>query len=185
MLPTSPTQPPIPALANLLRSGQLDALLRQASDCSVRWPNSGPVWHLLGLAYLNLDRPGEAVAPLTRASKLLPKDAEILEQLGMAQMQSGHPSEAYRSFERSLALAPNQLGALISSASLANDAGKHAAAEGHCRRALRLAPGLPEALYNLGRALRGLNRQQGAIDAFHATLAQAGESAVEIGRAHV
>lgn len=178
MLPTSSTQAPIPALANLLRSGQLETLLRQASDCSVRWPNSGPVWHLLGLAYLNLDRPGEAVAPLTRASKLLPKDAEILAQLGIAQMQSGSSHEASRSFERSLSLAPNQVGALINLANLANNAGKHAAAAGHCQRALRLAPGLPEALYNLGRALRGLNRKQDAIEAFRAVLAPAKDSAV-------
>jgi len=174
--PSAAHQPPIPMLVNLLQTGQLDSLARHAADCTVRWPASGPVWHLLGLAYLNLGRPGEAIAPLSRASKLIPKDAQILEQLAIALMQANRLQEAYRSFERCLALAPNQPGLLINMAHLANEQGQHGAAERHCQRALRLTPGQPEALFNLGKALRGLGRPQEAIAALRQTAAQAPDS---------
>ncbi|MDA0191152.1 MAG: tetratricopeptide repeat protein, partial [Proteobacteria bacterium] len=134
----SPAQPPIQSLVALLQRGQFDALVREAKACTMRWPAAAPGWHLLGLAYLNLGRPAEAVAPLARASKLLPHEAQILEQLGIAQMQSGRAADASRSFERCLALAPGQAGVLINLAHLANDTGRHTAAERYCRQALRL-----------------------------------------------
>jgi predicted O-linked N-acetylglucosamine transferase (SPINDLY family) len=160
-------------LVDLLQSGQFDSLARHAKDCAVRWPASGPVWHLLGLAFLNQRRPDEAILPLTRASKLLPRQVDILEQLAIAQMQAGHLAEAHRSFERCLALAPKQPGLLINMAHLTNMQGKHTLAERHSQQVLRLIPGQPEALFNLARALRGQGRQQEAI----AALRQADENA--------
>ena len=166
MLPHSnPNQPPIAELVNLLRSGQLERLVSAAEQCSTRWQNSAPVWHLLGLGLLNLGRANEAVAPLSRAAKLLRADAEVLEHLALAQMQSGRGKEAARSFERCLELDPNRLGALVSAASLANGQGNHLAAEKYCRRILRQFAGQPEAHFNLGIALRGLGRTAEAITA--------------------
>lgn len=169
--PPAAGQAPIQTLVMLLQTGQFDSLARMATESTARWPASAPAWHLLGLAYLNLGRPGDAVAPLARASKLMPKDAQIHEQLAIALMQANQPRDAYRSFERSLALNAAQPGVLINMAHLANAQGLHAAAERHCQRALRLLPGQAEALFNLGRAQRGLGRTQDAI----ATLRQAAE----------
>lgn len=174
--PSAAHQPPIQALVNLLQTGQFETLAQHAKDCTARWPASAPVWHLLGLAYLNLGRPGDAVAPLARAGKLLPKDAQIQEQLAIALMQADRRQEAYRAFERCLELAPGQAGTLINMAHLANELGKHNAAERHCQEALRLAPGQPEALFNLGRALRGMGRPQEAIAALREAAAQAADS---------
>lgn len=171
-------QPPIQSLVALLQRGQFDALVREATVCTTRWPAAGPVWHLLGLAYLNLGRPAEAVAPLARASKLLPREAQILEQLGIAQMQSGRATDASRSFERCLTLAPGQAGVLINLAHLANDTGRHAAAERYCRQALRLIPGQPQLLFNLGRALRGLGQTAEAIGSLQQAAAGAADSPV-------
>jgi protein O-GlcNAc transferase len=166
MLPHSdPNQPPIAELVNLLRSGQLERLVSAAEQCSTRWQNSAPVWHLLGLGLLNLGRANEAVAPLLRAAKLLRADAEVLEHLALAQMQSGRDKEAARSFERCLELDPNRLGALVSAASLANGQGNHLVAEKYCRRILRQFANQPEANFNLGIALRGLGRTAEAITA--------------------
>jgi len=159
-------QPPIPALANLLNAGQFDTLLRQATECAARWPNSAPVWHLMALAYLSTGRPGDAVVPLTKAARLLPQDMEIQEQLATALMQSGRSKEALRAFERCLVLAPSHLGALINAASLANDQGAHEAALKFCQRARQLAPNQPEAIFNLGRALAGLGKTQEAVNSF-------------------
>lgn len=174
----SSKQPPIQALAHLLNTGQIEALAHQAADCAVRWPNSGPVWHLLGLAHLHLGQANQAIDPLTRASKLMPKEAQILEQLGIALMQAGQSGEAYRTFERCLALTPNHPGLLINLAHLANERGNHTAAERHCQRVLRHSPGQPEALFNLGRAMRGLGRRAEALTAFRDTLARASDSPV-------
>jgi predicted O-linked N-acetylglucosamine transferase (SPINDLY family) len=167
MLPNKPAnQPPIPALANLLQTGQFDLLIKQASECAKRWPNSAPVWHLMALAQLSAGRPGEAVTPLTKAARLLPQDNEIQEQLAVALMQSGRGKEALRAFERCLALTPNHLGALINAASLANDQGAYETALKYSQQALQLAPKQPETLFNQARAHAGMGKTQAAINTF-------------------
>ena len=167
MLPNhAANQPPIPALANLLQTGQFDLLIKHARECAKRWPNSAPVWHLLALAQLSAGRPGEAVKPLTKAAHLLPQDAEIQEQLAVALMQSGRSKEALRAFERCLALTPNHLGSLINAASLANDQGAYETALKYCQQALQLAPKQPETLFNLARAQAGTGKVQAAINSF-------------------
>jgi predicted O-linked N-acetylglucosamine transferase (SPINDLY family) len=167
------TQPPIPQLVQLLQSGRFQELVAQAASGSTRWPKSGPVWHLLGLAYMNLGQFELAVAPLAQAVKLIPKDPSILDQLATAQMQAGDKEAAYRSFERCLAVTPDNLGVLINAASLANDMRRFAAAERHASTALRRAPGQAEALFNRGRALQGLGRNVDAITTFRSALAGA------------
>ena len=174
----SANQPPIHALVDLLRSGQLDRLAEQARNCSIRWPNSGPVWHLLGLAYLNLGNPEAAIAPLTKAGKLLPKEAEIAEQLAIVLMQSGRIPEAYRGFQRCLTLAPNHPSIQVNLAHLANHLENFSAAEKHCQKALQHNPDQPEALYNLGRALRGQGKTDEAIAAFRKALPHVGNTAI-------
>lgn len=159
-------QPPIPALANLLQTGQFDLLIKQARECASRWPNSAPVWHLMALAQLSAGRPGEAVTPLTKAARLLPQDTEIQEQLAVALMQSGRGKEALRAFERCLALAPNHLGALINAASLANDLGVYETALKYSQQALQLVPKQPETLFNQARAHAGMGKTQAAINSF-------------------
>ena len=174
---SSTQQPPIPMLVNLLQTGQFDTLARQATECSTRWPAASPVWHLLGLAYLNLGRPVDAITPLSKASKLAPKDPQILEQLAIALMQANRHQEAYRSFERCLALLPNQPGIMINMAHLANRQGNYSAAERHSQRVLKLSPTQPEALFNLGLALRGQGRPQEAIATLQKAIANAADSA--------
>ena len=167
MQPTSAAnQPPIPALVHLLQTGQFDLLVKQARDCTSRWPNVAPVWHLMALAHLSAGRPGEAVMPLTKAARLLPQDTEIQEQLAVALMQSGRHKEALRAFERCLALAPNHLGAMINAASLANELGAHDIALKYCQQALKLAPSQPEALFNQARAQAGMGKAEAAINTF-------------------
>lgn len=172
-----PQQPPVQDLVGLLQSGRFGDLVVQAQSLARRWPQSAPVWHLLGLAHLNLEQFGQAVAPLAQAARLMPKDPEILEQLAIAQCRSGQPEAALRSFERCLALAPAQNSVMINAASLANDLGRFALAERHARAALRRAPGQAEAMFNRGRALRGLGRRADALAVFVDTLAAAPESA--------
>ncbi len=145
----------------------MERLVVVARECSARWQNSAPVWHLLGLGLLNLGRADEAVTPLSRAAKLLPKDAETLEHLALAQMQAGFGKDALRNFERCLGLEPDRLGALVSAASLANRQGNFQTAEKYCRRALRLTANQPEALFNLGLAMKGLGRKAEAAAALN------------------
>ena len=107
------------------------------------------------------------MTPLSRAAKLLPKDAETLEHLALAQMQAGFGKDALRNFERCLGLEPDRLGALVSAASLANRQGNFQTAEKYCRRALRLTANQPEALFNLGLAMKGLGRKAEAAAALN------------------
>ena len=169
---------PIQDLVRLLQTGRFDELAAKATNCTTRWPQSGPVWHLLGLAHLNLNQFAQAIEPLMRAARLIPKDPEILEQLGIAQMQSGAREAALKTFERCLTLAPEQPALLINIASLANDLGRYAVAERNASAALRRSPEQPEALFNLGRSLRGLGRPADAIAAFRRVLLVATNSPV-------
>ncbi|MCK7500196.1 MAG: tetratricopeptide repeat protein [Comamonadaceae bacterium] len=74
---------------------------------------------------------------------------------------------------------PSQDGpaALVNSAFAANRGGAFEAAEKLCRRALRVAPALPEAHFNLGRALRGLGRGVEAREALRRAAALTPNSA--------
>ena len=161
--------PPLNELVRLLQARRFRELVTKARAFSARWPESGPVWHLLGMAHLNLGEFVQAVSPLAQAAQRMPKDAEILEHLAIAQMRSGQGKDALRNFERCLELAPERPGTLVNAASLANELRNYVAAEKHCQRALRRAPNQPEALYQLARARRGLGRGSEAI----ATLRQA------------
>lgn len=160
-----------------MRNGQFDALIREGEASVLRWPDVGPLWHLLGLGYLSAASPDKAVPPLTKATRLMPKDADVREHLGLALMQSGRLDEAYACLERGLSLAKNPLGLLVTLAHLGNQLGKHAAAERHCERALRLQPGLPEALFNLAVAQRGLGRKAEALATFREVLARSAGNA--------
>jgi len=170
--------PPIQMLVNLLHGGQFEQLVHESKACTARWPASGPIWHLLGLAHLNMGNPEAACAPLARAAKLTPNAPDIAEQLAIAYLQSGHLKEAYRSFERCLILAPGNPNTVINLAHLACELNDYRAAERHCRNALRQNPKQPEALYNLGRALRCQKRLPEAITAFHEALSESANSAV-------
>jgi len=170
--------PPIQMLVNLLHGGQFEQLAHEAKACAARWPASGPIWHLLGLAHLNMSNPEAACAPLAKAAKLTPNAPDIAEQLAIAYLQSGHLKEAYRSFERCLILAPGNPNIVINLAHLACELNDYRAAERHCRNALRQNPKQPEALYNLGRALRGQKQLPEAIAAFRDALSESANSAV-------
>jgi tetratricopeptide (TPR) repeat protein len=66
---------------------------------------------------------------------------------------------------------------LINNANALNSRGEYGKAADLCRQALRLSSAIPEAWYNLGIALNGLEKRQEALDAFKKTRKLVGNSA--------
>lgn len=164
MRPAAP--PPIQALVNLLQTGQFQLLIKQAKECAGRWPSSAPVWHLLGLGHLSAGCPADAIAPLSKATRLRPDDQQIHEHLGVALMQCGKSREALRVFENLALVSSDSPTACINASSLANDLGDWNAAEKHCLRALDMDPNSAEATFNLARSQRGNGKTDEAIASF-------------------
>lgn len=61
-----------------------------------------------GIELINAGRPAQAIAPLERAARLQPRDAEILDNLGYAYMLVGERLVASRHFMRALDFAPTR-----------------------------------------------------------------------------
>jgi tetratricopeptide (TPR) repeat protein len=64
------------------------------------------VFHLLGLAYMALNRNEDAVESLTAAVLRGPPEAELLAHLGEAQLRAGRSTEAAAAVEQALAVDP-------------------------------------------------------------------------------
>ena len=64
------------------------------------------IYDLLGIIWLSLDRPEQAIAALERASELAPGDWEIHNRMGIAHMRKGNVQQAAKAFQDAAALAP-------------------------------------------------------------------------------
>lgn len=176
----SAASPPIQALVQLLQTGQFQLLVKQAGECTGRWPASAAIWHLLALGHLSLGNPVNAIGPLRKASKLSPDDPQIHDHLGAALLQTGKKHDALKVFEHLARLTPASPQAHINVASLANDLCEWRTAERHCMQALSAAPNSAEATFNFARSKRGIGKTAEAIANFmraaelapHAAIAQ-------------
>ncbi|MDF1565398.1 MAG: tetratricopeptide repeat protein [Deltaproteobacteria bacterium] len=83
------------------RLEEAEALARRALELE---PNNGYILDTLGWVLLARQRPGEAVEALTRAVRLLPVEAEVLEHLAEAHWQAGQESRARKLFRHLLGL---------------------------------------------------------------------------------
>ena len=68
----------------------LDAMVK-ASQIS---PNDGDLAAVLGFSYINLNRIPQAISPLRRAAKLLPRDYLVQSQLGYCLLVTGQTNTA-------------------------------------------------------------------------------------------
>jgi len=157
-------------LFSLMNSGRLDLVEKSALALSNRYPREGRAWHLLGYARLALDKAGEALPALEKASACRPDDTAVWKHLALCQRRLGRKEQAAESLERSLALAPGQPDALNNAAANAIDLERFDAAEQYCRRVLALHPDIAEVHFNLGNALKGQQRSEEAMNAYSRAL---------------
>ena len=144
------------------------------------------VVRLLGVVYLHLNRPEQAVQALQRASMLAPDHWQTHYRLGLAHNRLGASEQAIAAFERALVLAPDepmpylhlaQTYQRLGQGSSADEALRHFAALqprkeeiDRYRQAIRSNPGDPGAHAKLGLALAQDGRLQEAQTALERSL---------------
>jgi tetratricopeptide (TPR) repeat protein len=82
----------------LEKAGQPTAAIPELESVTRDQPKMPAAWFLLGLAYAQLKRPGEAIAPLREAWRLDASNSQALLELADAELSSGDAAGAARDF---------------------------------------------------------------------------------------
>lgn len=156
-----PAPDPVPpaelhALRECLESGRATELAERAETLLRAWPESGLVWHLLGIARTKEGNDG--LAALTEAARLLPGDPVVRLNLGNALARAGRLVEAASQYRDAVSLQPAFTEAHLNLGDVLMELGEFDAAAASCGRALELRPASAESHLALGRALLRLRR---------------------------
>lgn len=142
-------------------------------------PDNSAAQHLLGVTFLQLGRPQDAVEWIARALSINARDPGAHSNLGLALQALGRTEEAVGHYEQAIAIEPtfafahNNLGLALAALD------RQDAAVRSYERALEIEPAYAEAHYNLGNALMALNRHADAVRCYEQALE------LEPGRAEV
>jgi tetratricopeptide (TPR) repeat protein len=174
-LTVHPGDATVNALVALFHAGQYAQLEEQAKLLAARFPQSGIVWKILGLA---LQQQGKAaIATLQQATALLPDDAEAHCNLGVALRGSGRLEEAIARFCKALSLAPAFAAARINLGDAFTDLHKHAAsteqiidAEAMLRRVLHAYPEIADVHFHLALLLHDSGRLEDGEKGYRHTI---------------
>lgn len=147
-------------LVTLFNSGRYAELESRVRVLAKRYPYSGFVWKVLGIALQVQGK--EALAALKKAAELLPDDAEALSNLGVAQYQRGRFGDAAASYRRALKIKPNFAEAHSNLGNALQDLGQFDDAVTSFRLALEIRTDFVEVHCNLGNALQALGKPQDA-----------------------
>jgi tetratricopeptide (TPR) repeat protein len=95
---------------------QFQKKLRELKQAVAENPADPEKWRTLGNAYFDADQPEEAITAYSRALKILPEDADMLNDQGAMYRQIRNFSRALENFENAYKLDPRNLESLYNSA---------------------------------------------------------------------
>ena len=159
------------AVIDLFNASRFEEAAARAAALTVRFPQHGMSWKILGVALMQLGRNADALLPMRKAATLLPNDAESHNNLGITLNSLGRHEEAEASFRQALAINPNDVQAHGNLGVALQHAGAFDAAEASYRRALELAPDYAKVHNNLGALLQSMRRLEEAETCFRNALA--------------
>jgi tetratricopeptide (TPR) repeat protein len=165
---TQQPEPPIAALAALLKQGQLREAETQTGLLLQRHPDSGMLWKVLSVALMQQGK--DALPALRRAAELLPADAEAHRNLGAVLRDQGQLQEALSSLQRSLEIEPH-VQVLLAAGNTLCALGRPGESVPLYERALQSNPRLLEAHNNLGNALQELGECARAVTCYRLAIA--------------
>lgn len=154
-------------LQMLDRTAEAEGALRQALAVD---PGFGEAANNLGNLLTRQERHEEAVTSYRQALRARPDLPGLHYNLGLALQKLGRRDEARALFDAALQHNPQDAEAMLALGTLAQDGRDPAAAADWYRRAATAAPHLLAAHFNLGTALRELQRYDEAITAFEQAL---------------
>lgn len=160
------------ALVQLGREGRQAELERQAVELTRDFPDSGPLWRLLGAAQLEQNRIAPACDALRRAADLLPADATTHNLLGLGLRRAGRNAESIEAHRRAIGIDGSRPEFHANLANALLNSGRAEEAIPVAQQALALRPddaqahlSLARALYELGETATARRHYRAASDA--------------------
>ena len=141
------------ALFGARRFAELESSARLLLE---RYPNSGVVWQVFGIALKAQGK--DALHAMQRAVDLMPKDAGAHNNLGTALEGMGRRDDAAASYRRALEIKPDFVEVWNNLGNTLKDLGRLDEAMDSYRRALQIKPDFAEVHNSLGGALLRLDR---------------------------
>jgi tetratricopeptide (TPR) repeat protein len=165
----SPAQDPdMSPLIALLNSGRYADLETSARALLERYPESGMLWKLSGVALWMQGR--DPLEAFEEAARLMPDDAESHGNLGNVLRARGRLDEAADSHRRAIEARPDYAEAHNNLGSVLRDQARFDDAVASYRRALAIKPDFAMAHDNLGLVLRSLGRLDQAVSSHRRAL---------------
>jgi len=154
----NPSPQEINTLVALFTEGRYTDAATLAQAMTVRLPLHMVGWKMLGVAFKQMGRNADALAPMQKAAALSPSDAEVHNILGITLYDLSRLDEAEASYRRALQINPDYAQAHNNLGATLQDLGRLDEAEVSYRRALQINPDYADAHYNLGATLHELGR---------------------------
>ena len=165
-----PAQETINQLINLYNQGQLGAVVEQAKDLTLQYPDAFVVWNVLGAAHKGLKKNVEASVAFKRVTELNPNYADGFSNLGVTLQDQGKLDEAIEAFNKALSLKPDYAEAYYNMGTALNNQGKLDEAIASYQMALSLKPDHADAYNNKGNALKDQGKLDEAIVSYQKVL---------------
>lgn len=164
-----PSAVEIGAVLKLLGQGRLAEVEALARTLSIRFPNDGFGWKVLGAVLQEQGSAQEALLCMQNAVRLLPGDAEAMNNLGATLQRQRQPEEAEVAIRRALVLRPGYAEAHMNLGNSLHSQRRHTEAEACQRQALAINSDYAKAHMALGVILQ----EQGRLTEATASLRRA------------
>jgi len=164
-----PNPEDIGALVAMVSHGRFAEVEGHARSLLTHYPRFGMLWKILGVTLMRQGK--DALPALSKASELLPDDAEAHSNLGAALCDRGQWPQALASFRRALTLRPDHVDTLVDAGTALRAVGRADESVGLYERALQIAPRRLQVHNNLGNAFMQLGRFEDAIACYRRALA--------------
>ncbi len=165
-----------------LEASRLDDALQTFRSIADADPVNAAAFYYHGMTLKQLEKPGEAIAPLQRAVELAPDQTDYWLELGDAQVSKGDFSDAAQSFTRATTLSPDNASAWLWLAIALGRGGQPGPADQAFEKAFTLDPSIadrPTMLSMRAEMVRSLGRRADALALVERALANVAEDEVD------
>lgn len=157
-------------LLALFSEGNYAAAASLAQKMTMRFPQHGFGWMLLGASLQQMGRSADALAPMKKALSLTPGDAAAHCNMGAIYNDLGRLEEAEACYLQALKISPDYAMAYSNLGNTQHEMGRLFEAEASYRRALAINPDYAEANSNLSITLQQLGRHDEAEASYRRAL---------------
>jgi predicted O-linked N-acetylglucosamine transferase (SPINDLY family) len=154
----APSPQEINMLVTLSTQGRYAEAATLAQKITVRFPQHGYAWMILGMVLKRMGRGVAALAATQKAAALSPNVVEVQFSLGVALQEFGQLDEAEASYRRALKIKPDLAQAHCNLGNVLIALRRVDEAEASYRRALQIKADSAEIHNNLGQTLKELGR---------------------------